>query len=74
MQIYSNAVKVKIRTTNHGERTFLITARSIVEAINELESLMRPWAADDDFHITASYLPDDFFVVVTERAFKGETP
>ncbi len=74
MQVYNNSVKVKIRSPNHGERTFLFTARSIVEAINELESLMQPWTADNDFHITASYLPDDFFVVVTERAFKGETP
>lgn len=71
MQVYSSVRRVEVNSEAHGRRIFIVTARSMIEAMTELRSLMSPWSADPDVTATITKYDSDVFVVVTDRALEG---
>ena len=71
MQIYNNLRKVVVKSLEHGERVFLATAKSPLEALKELETMITLWVSDGDLVITMSPVSSTTFVVITDAAFEG---
>ncbi len=72
MQLYDNLYEVKVSSVPHGDRIFIVTARTMMEALGELKSVIEPWASDKDMELTICRVPDNTFVVVTDWAFTGK--
>lgn len=74
MKLYNTLYQVTVSSTNHGERTFIVTALTPLDALVELELLIEPWRNDEDMELTINKGTADTFVVITDRAHEGAKP
>lgn len=74
MQLYNTLYQVTVNSTNYAERTFIVTARTPLDAMVELELLIQPWSDDPDMELTINRVSPDTSVVVTDRAHEGTKP
>ena len=72
MQVYNSMMEVRVSSNKHGERVFLITAKTAVEAVRGVRILMAPWCDDADLTVHVSKCPISYFCVVTDLAADGE--